>query len=290
MFLFRKCLCALLVAFGLVGFTISRADEPPVPRDALDRLLDKIDKDTSTSNEKDAAKDKDKSRGEVAPKDKALDNLLEKLGETRDKPEAPDERRGGPPMPGEEDKGQGKKDQGPKQELTGKTKDLDEHLEELTGRKRKKKNQQEDGSGPLGQVIKEMREVEQRLGKTDTGEETRKKQTEIVKNLQQLIEQLQQSSGQSKGKRIRMVMEQGEQGKQKNQEAGANAAGAPSTKPARPDGKRANVGGKDVWGHLPDELRQEMDNVAREGVLLSKEKLIQLYYLSVGKKSLTREE
>ena len=28
-----------------------------------------------------------------------------------------------------------------------------------------------------------MRDVEERLGKPDTGEETRKKQTEIVKNL-----------------------------------------------------------------------------------------------------------
>ena len=35
-----------------------------------------------------------------------------------------------------------------------------------------------------------MREVEERLGKPDTGEETRKKQTEIVKNLEQLIEQM----------------------------------------------------------------------------------------------------
>ena len=45
-----------------------------------------------------------------------------------------------------------------------------------------------------------------------------------------------------------------------------------------------------VARHLPPELRQEMDNVAKEVMLPSKEELIKLYYLSVSKKSLTREE
>jgi hypothetical protein len=62
------------------------------------------------------------------------------------------------------------------------------------------------------------------------------------------------------------------------------------SKPAKPDGKHANVGDKDIWGHLPPELRQEMDNIAKEGMLPSKEELIRRYLLSVAKKSLTREE
>ena len=45
----------------------------------------------------------------------------------------------------------------------------------------------------MGQIIKEMRDVEQRLGKPDTGEDTQGKQKQIVKQLETLIEQMRQS-------------------------------------------------------------------------------------------------
>jgi hypothetical protein len=61
-------------------------------------------------------------------------------------------------------------------------------------------------------------------------------------------------------------------------------------KPAKPDNKHVLANGKDEWGHLPPELRQEMDNVNREAMLPSKAELIKQYYLSVSKKSLVREE
>jgi hypothetical protein len=41
---------------------------------------------------------------------------------------------------------------------------------------------------------------------------------------------------------------------------------------------------------LPDELRQEMDNVSKEEPLMSRQELIRRYYLSVSKKTLTRGE
>jgi hypothetical protein len=284
-------------------------------------------KDEAKDKDKDKAKDKDqkqaqdkadatkaqgktegeKAKGDVAPKDQALDNLLEKLGETKDRPDAQDERRGGRPMPGEgedkdkdkdKDKGPGNEPMPPKAEqpdpgdLTGKDKTIDERLEELTGRKRKKKQgQDEDGSGPLSQVIKEMREVEQRLGKTDTGEETRKRQTEIVRNIDQLIEQLRNSSSQSRGKQIRTVSEAGQKpGSNPGQTPGANAGGAPNTKPAKPESKHAKVGSKDEWGHLPPELQQERAIAGDEEMLAAKQELIRLYFLSVSKKKLSRGE
>jgi hypothetical protein len=308
MFRLLSCCFALLVVGTLAGATACQAQEPTAPKDdALDRLLEKLEKPAPPPDakpasdpqkpgaDKPAAEGAKKPGGDLSSKDQALDNLLEKLGESRDKPAAQDERRGPGAMPKEEkdEPAPGKPDQRKGQDLTGKSKDLDEHLEELTGRKRKRKNQNEDedASGPLSKVIKEMREVEQRLGKPDTGDETRKKQTEIVKNLEQLIEQLRNSSSQSGGRRIRIVLQPGQKpGQQQGQQPGANASGAPSTKPAKPDGKHAVVGGKDVWGHLPDELRQEMDNVAKEAMLETKRELIRLYYLSVSKKSLTREE
>ena len=231
---------------------------------------------------------------DVAPKDKALDSLLEKLGETPDKP-APDERRGAGGMPPPDDKNDKKPADGPRkptQELTGKSKDLDEHLEELTGR-RKKKKEGDEGSGPLSDVIKEMRDVEQRLGKPDTGEETRKKQQQIVKNLETLIEQMRASSGQSQGKMKRqLAMKPGEQPgpNSQGQTPGTTGGNAPHTKPEKPTNKRSLAGGKDEWGHLPPELRQEMENVFREEFLPSREELIKRYYDSVARKAVKRGE
>jgi hypothetical protein len=317
---------AALLAFTLVGATTGHADDPPKKDDALDRLLEKLDESPAPpapgakAEKPDAAKpdpapakadptkakpagEDEKAPGDVAPKDQALDSLLEKLGETKDRPDARDERRpGGRPMP-DKDQGEGeakgkepmppKTDQPDPGDLTGRDKNIDERLEELTGRKRKKKGQDEEESGPLSQVIKEMREVEQRLGKPDTGDETRKKQTEIVKNLDQLIEQLKNASAQMKGqKKTRLVNMPGPKpgSQQPGQTPGTNPGHAPNMKPAKPDGKHALVNGKDEWGHLPPELRQEMNNVEREVMLPSMEELIKRYYLSVSKKSLVREE
>ena len=50
------------------------------------------------------------------------------------------------------------------------------------------------------------------------------------------------------------------------------------------------AGGKDIWGHLPPELRQEMENVFKEDALPTKEDLIRRYYLSVAKQKLVRGE
>jgi hypothetical protein len=238
------------------------------------------------------------SSGTVSTQDQALDNLLEKLGTTTDTP-SPDDRPRGPAQPAEKPapkrgKGQGEDKPSPG-DLKGQSKELDEHLEELLGRRKKKKQQEEeeDENSPLGKVVKEMREVEGRLGKPDTGEETRKKQAEIVKNLDGLIEQMRRmsSSSQSRSRRMRMAMQQGQrQGQQNNGQEGANAGGVGLQKPAKPDGKRGLGIDKDIWGHLPDDLRELMENVIKEEPLPSRHDLIRKYYIAVSKKSLVREE
>jgi hypothetical protein len=112
-------------------------------------------------------------------------------------------------------------------------------LEERTGRRKKKdKDQEGEGSGPLAEVIKEMRDVEERLGKPDTGEATRKKQAEIVKNLDTIIEQLRSTSSSSKSKSLSMVKQAGQKpGSQPGTDPGSNGGQAPSTKPEKPSGK-----------------------------------------------------
>jgi hypothetical protein len=248
------------------------------------------------------AKPSSAGSSDVSSKDKELDQLLEKLGETRDEPAAEDRTRGRRP-PGEEGEpsqpSTGKGDQAKSKPkpgannpgLEGKDKELDERLEEFAGKKRKKNRSDEQaGTGQLGQIIKEMRDVEQRLEKPDTSEDTQGKQKQIVKKIETLIEQIRQSS--SSGMAMRQVKQPG--GKPGNQQPGqtpgANAQGAPPTKPAKPSDRHSPAGGKEIWGHLPDELRQEMENVFKEDALATKEDLIRRYYLSVSKRKLVREE
>jgi hypothetical protein len=299
---------ASAVAFACAATGL--AQDAPKPKDeALDSLLEKLDE--AKSREKDAKADPAKAAdekakadpkkaeaakpsGDVETKDKALDSLLEKLGETKDMP-SPDDRPRGPggkPDDANQPPPDGANKPKP-DDLKGDTKKLDEHLEELTGRRPKKKGGDDgEGSGPLSKVIKEMREVEQRLGKPDTGEETRRKQTEIVRNLEQLIDQLRQQQGQSQGKKqLRMTMQKGQKpGQDQGEQPGAMAQGVGPSKPTKPTTKRSLVGDKSEWGHLPAEVRQELENASSEEGLPSKEELIRKYFLSLTKKTVSREE
>ncbi|WP_435016660.1 hypothetical protein TA3x_004233 [Tundrisphaera sp. TA3] len=314
-----------LAAFAAPGApAVAQDPGTPAPKDqSLDDLLKKLDeprpaepakepekekpKDADKPREKDKpkdakAEDKGKPAGTVAPQDESLDSLLEKLGTTVDKPRADEKPPAGgggmppddqPPPPGDPSK---KPDP-----LEGESQKLDEHLRELTGKRdtSKKKQQQGQGQGqsqeggeqgPLDQVIREMRDVEERLGQPDTGEGTRQKQAEIVKNLDTLIEQMNQAKSQSQAMKMLRQGQKPGQGQQQGQQQGAQANGPPPSRPASPKGQAPIALDKDVWGQLPAALREEMGNVFKEGPLPNKLDLIRQYYLSLGKKTTAREE
>ena len=226
--------------------------------------------------------------GTVAPRDQAIDDLLEKLGETRDAP-APEDRPRNHAADEPKEPSRGEKPSPAK--LGGKDKDIDDRLEEYAGRKKKRPASDEQRNGPIGEIIKEMRDVEQRLGKPDPSEDTQNKQKQILRRIDTLIEQAKQS-GSSGG---RLVMRRGRRpgqqpGQQEGDQPGALARGAPPMKPAKPTSQHSTAGGKDIWGHLPEELRQVMENSFKEAGLGSKEEMISRYFLSVGKGKLVREE
>jgi hypothetical protein len=258
----------------------TKADEPSAPKG-----------DQSKAKKTDEGSSKPSKSGEVGPKDKDLDDLLEKLGGTRDAP-TPESRPDARPKPSN---GPGQEGSA-KDNLKGDEKDLDEHLAELLGRKKKKPQDQGggEGKGPLSDIIKEMREVEKRLSEPDTGEETRKKEERIVKNLQELIEQMRASSSQGQARRIRQIQQagqkQGDQQGSQGAQAGSNARGVGPMKPARPPEKSILANGKDVWGHLPPELRAEIANSEKEEALPDRMELIDKYYLSLSKKAKARQE
>jgi hypothetical protein len=229
--------------------------------------------------------------GSLAPKDQAIDDLLGKLGDSKDEPSRDERPRnqesGASPPQGERKPGGG---QGAK--LEGKDKQIDDRLEELAGRRRKRPNA-DDGerNGPIGEMIKEMRDVEQRLGKPDPSEDTQAKQKQIIKRIDTLIEQVRQSGSSAGRLTIRRRQQQGNQpGQQQGDQTGALAQGAGPMKAAKPTSQHSTAGGKGIWGHLPEELRQVMDNSFKEDALGSKAEMISRYFTSVGKGRLIREE
>lgn len=90
---------------------------------------------------------------------------------------------------------------------------------------------------------------------------------------------------------MRRVRQQGKQpSQQQGQTEGAMARGAPLQKPLQPPSKHMNPGGKDIWGHLPPEIRAQIENMLNEQPLATKEELIKRYFDSVAEKKLVREE
>jgi hypothetical protein len=306
-----RSVAALAVAaiLGWSALGLAQAPAPAKPKD--DALEDLLKQAEAGSKPKDSAADKDKKDapkkdaakpakpGELSTKDKELDDLLGKVTE-KDKPSADDKNSEPPPSGAADDKksdkpdnakGGGDKDKKaskPKDPLKGDDAELDDHL---AGKKEKPKPGQKKGQGeedgPLGDLIKQMREVEQRLGKPDTGEETRQKQTEIVKKLDTMIEQMR--TRQVTMREMRQGKQQGQQGQQ-GQQPGAMAQGAPPMKPEMNRVTALGLKDKNAWGHLQQALRDEMDNVFKEESLAGKAELIKRYYMAVNKKSLSRGE
>jgi hypothetical protein len=319
--------CVAVLVVGAAAF--SQAQEPGKGKDAaLDSLLEELKKDDSGgagAAEKGAKKaepvegkkktapggsgsaQKAKESGgpgqgtgkaapkgskgsALAPKDQALDDLLGKLGESKDEPTPEDRPRGQRPGGREESKAGAGRDRD-RAALGGKDKEIDARLEELAGRRRKRPNA-DDGqrSGPIGEMIKEMRDVEKRLGKPDAGEDTQAKQKQIIKRIDTLIEQVRQAGGSAGRFTIRRRVRGNQPVQQEGDQTGALAQGARPMRPEKPTSQHSTAGGKGVWGHLPDELREIMENTSKEQALTSKAELISRYFLSVGKGTPVREE
>jgi len=275
---------------GIAGAVPAASAQEPGGDDALDRLLEKVDRPDSAADPKPGPAE----RGAVDKGDEDLDNLLKKLGETPDTPDA--KGKPGAPGPGTEPPKPpaDTRDQGPS--LEGKEKALDEHLEELTGRKRKPRDDQPqagDDSSPLADAIKKMEEARKRLSEADTGEGTRKTQGEIVKELDQILQRLRQQQGSGSGMRMARRTQQAGQGNRPGDsqgDPGNTGAGVGASSPKRPTVGEMLAGRKDIWGDLPPNLREEMENVFKEDMLPAKQELIRRYYSSVAKKGRAREE
>ncbi|MBS0210986.1 MAG: hypothetical protein JSS27_18740 [Planctomycetes bacterium] len=160
----------------------------------------------------------------------------------------------------------------------------------------------EDSDDPLVKLNRQMRDAQQRLAQAETDEAVQKLQQDIVKQLEELIKQVQQqrqqqssSSSMSQSKRSQQREQVAQPQKQQGQ---ANQGGKrPSQQPARDsteglakretekvDAKKLDDALKDIWGELPPRLRQQMLQGSTERFLPKYELLIEQYFKALAER------
>jgi len=122
--------------------------------------------------------------------------------------------------------------------------------------------------------------VQQRLRARDLSSATQATQRQIVDDLNKLIEEL---AAQESRTAQRQQASKAAPGKQESQQAGTQAA----VDSGKPPGKAENAGVmnaapretlSEVWGHLPERVRRQIQNVSADEFLPQYRQLIEDYY------------
>jgi hypothetical protein len=193
--------------------------------------------------------------------------------------------------------------------------DKDKVREPQTGRKLRlpeddeqpRKDAAKEAQEALAQAAKEMRESRERLARKDTGEGTQEIQRDILKRLETLLKQQQQQDqqqqSQSSSSSSRRQQDARSRGQQRNagqrqqtvqqrrqgqanqpQQTQADSAGRGTGRDAKERMSKIADLYKDVWGSLPETLRQEMDQYSRERFMPKYDDLLKQYYARVAEK------
>ncbi len=147
---------------------------------------------------------------------------------------------------------------------------------------------------PLINIARQMRSVEQRIEKTDSGPNTQKTQQQIVDQLQRLIEQAKKSCGGGKpGQKQcqggtcqrKKVTQSKPPSKNKSKGTGStpgqsssSAAVKEPAPPRRTDMQEMQALLKRLWGELPERDREQMLQYPVEQFLPEYEQMIEEYY------------
>jgi hypothetical protein len=203
-----------------------------------------------------------------------------------------------------EDADKDKKLQPPKKEEAGKeAKEGDEPAVEP----------EQDLKEIIGRISKNIDSTKARLAQKDTGDGTQQLQRDIVKDLDALIEQSnrqqqqqqqQDQAGQSsksRQQRNQQASQRRNSSQQKRQASSQKTAQSGQAKQQaqqQANGQKPGAGGaggkksdapnadlyKDIWGHLPETLRKEMDAYARVEFMSKYNDLLQQYYSRLSEK------
>lgn len=162
----------------------------------------------------------------------------------------------------------------------------------------------------IAETIESMREVSQRVRQKQTGSETQRMQQDILTNLDSLIQAAkeQQQNQQQQNQKQRQRQQQQNQQQQKQRSPSQQQQQQPGQSPGKqPNGRRKDDGResttqtgekaavaarlaqrkmilKQVWGHLPERLRDRVLNMSDDRYLPKYETLIRRYFEALAKK------
>jgi hypothetical protein len=156
----------------------------------------------------------------------------------------------------------------------------------------------------LRKVLKSGQQADDRLAKKEVDEPTQQHQRDVIEGLDSLIKQSQQnnqqqqsqssqSSQQSKGQRGQRGQKpaqgqaqnqgQGQGQEQGDMNAGPNGLGGGGGRQSEEATKLAEIY-KDIWGHLPESLRGEMNAYSREMFMDKYRDQLKKYYSTISEK------
>jgi hypothetical protein len=150
-----------------------------------------------------------------------------------------------------------------------------------------------EGEGsPLERVDQRMRDVQQRLSLADSGEETQTIQKEIVDNLDQLIQQANKNRKNNKqqNQKRQTSSKQQQAGQQKPNQTAEPQEGAMARPGDVSDEQKAAAARivRAVWGHLPEKMREEMQQASQDSGLPKYRSLIELYFRAIAEQNESR--
>jgi hypothetical protein len=152
-----------------------------------------------------------------------------------------------------------------------------------------------DDENPLLRVGQRMRDVQGRLAKADPGDETQTIQKGIVEDIDTLIEQLKKAGGQS-SKQSQQKRNTSNPSAKQQQQGQPNQASEPnendvSFKPGQTSDERMKANERlvrAIWGHLPEKLREEMQQAFKEADLPKYRPLIDQYFKAIAEQKESR--
>jgi hypothetical protein len=157
----------------------------------------------------------------------------------------------------------------------------------------------------MDRLGRNLREAESRLTHKDPGDATQEVQRDVVKDLNELIEQTkrrqqqqQQSSSSASSQQQKSQQARG-RGRQ-NQSAARRPQPSPTSQTQKgttrggtsPRGEMSKIADlyKDIWGHLPETMRQEMNQYSREQFMEKYNELLKQYYATIAEKGRRKGE
>lgn len=139
-------------------------------------------------------------------------------------------------------------------------------------------------ANPIIDLGRRMKTVERLISENNTSTETQRMQDQIVADLSRLIDQIRQQKKQQKGgpprrPRGRPAGQPGTPGDQESTDPAKDS----QSRVGKADADQVEVRDlenllKEVWGHLPEQVRQQMLSGSTEEVLPKYQKLIEEYY------------